>query len=84
MMIEKELLKKIEKETFTDYETYDVVGGNDNETYVKSDMMISMLEDLLYEIENLKEQLEDARKQPEEDDHYDEYVDKKLELGGRL
>ena len=59
MMIEKELLERIEKETFTDYEAYNVVGGNDNETYVKTENIICMLRDLLIEIDNLKEKIED-------------------------
>ena len=80
MMIEKELLEKVENKTFTDYEVYDVVGGNDNETYVKSDMIHSMLEDLLAEIENLEEQLEEAKQPIEEEDHYEDYTLKKAGL----
>ena len=80
MMIEKELLEKVENKTFTDYEVYDVVGGNDNETYVKADMIHSMLEDLLAEIGYLEEQLEEAKQPIEEEDHYEDYMLKKAGL----
>ena len=80
MMIEKKLLEKVENKTFTDYESYDVVGGNDNETYVKSDMIHSMLENLLVEIGKLEEQLEEAKQPIEEEDHYEDYTLKKAGL----
>lgn len=59
MMIDKELLERIEKETFTDYEAYDVVGGKENETYLPVDNIEPMLSDLLIEIDRLKEKIED-------------------------
>lgn len=74
MMIDKKLLERIEKKTFTDYEAYDVVGGNDNETYVPMDKIEPMLSDLLIEIESLEEQLEEAKQPIEEEDHYEDYV----------
>lgn len=60
MMIEKELLERIEKETFTDYGSYDVVGGNDDKTYIPMENLEPMLSDLLLEISNLKEKIEDV------------------------
>lgn len=60
MMIDKELLEKIENITFTDYESYQVVGGNDDEVYVRGDLIEPMLEDLLIEIDRLNEKLEDV------------------------
>lgn len=60
MMINKELLEKIENITFTDYESYQVVGGNDDEVYVRGDVIEPMLEDLLIEIDRLNEKLEDV------------------------
>lgn len=59
MMIDKKLLERIEEETFTDYEAYDVVGGNENETYLPVDKLEPMLRDLLIEIDRLKEKIED-------------------------
>lgn len=59
MMIEKGLLERIEKETFTDYGSYDVVGGNENETYIPVENLEPMLSDLLIEIDRLKEKIED-------------------------
>lgn len=59
MMIDKELLERIEEETFVDYEAYDVVGGNEKETYIREDMVKSMLEDLLTEIGGFKDKIKD-------------------------
>ena len=74
MMIDKKLLERIEKKTFTDYESYDVVGGNDNETYVPMSSIEPMLSDLLIEIESLEEQLEEAKQPIEEDDYHEDYM----------
>lgn len=59
MIIEKELLERIEEETFTDYGSYDVVGGDENKTYLPADKIEPMLSDLLIEIDRLKEKVED-------------------------
>ena len=59
MMINKELLEKIENITFTNYESYEVVGGKDGEVYVRGDVIEPMLSDLLVEIGGLKEKIED-------------------------
>ena len=59
MMIDKKLLERIEEETITDYGTYDVVGGDENKTYLPIDNIEPMLKDLLIEIDRLKEKIED-------------------------
>lgn len=80
MMIDKQLLKRVEEETCIDYEAYDVVGGNEKQTYLPMDNIEDILKDLLWEIENLKEDLAEARreveeaKQPNEEDNHEDYM----------
>lgn len=64
MLIEKELYERINKETITDYEG--VLVKKEEYYYVEPDNIISMLEDLYYEIDHWKEQYEDLKRDLEE------------------
>ena len=59
MLIEKKLYDKISKETITDYDGQLV--KREEYYYVNEDAVISMLEDLYYEIDHYKEQYEDLK-----------------------
>lgn len=85
MMIEKELLERVKKETFVNYKNYDVVGGDDNKTYLPDDEIKNMLKDLLnnigglteeheYEVKMLKKELKKAKQPIEEDDYHEDYM----------
>lgn len=64
MLIEKELYERIKKETITNYEGELV--KKEEYYFVDENSVISMLEDLYYEIDHWKEQYEDLKRDLEE------------------
>lgn len=69
MLMDADLIKRVEEITLTDYEPYNT--KNENTKLVINDNVIGMIEDLLLEIDRLDEQIENMREFYEE--HY-QYV----------
>ena len=66
MLMDADLIKRVEEITLTDYEPYNT--KNENTKLVINDNVIGMIEDLLLEIDRLDEQIENMREFYEE--HY--------------
>ena len=64
MIIKKEVLDKVSKETVTRYD--EVLVKKEEYYYVPEENIEPMLEDLLFEIEHWKEQYEDLKQDLEE------------------
>lgn len=78
MLFDKELLRKIEEMTVTDYGASTVVGKEQNKAYVEPYCVEDMFRDLLVEMDCLKERLQDIESLYSEYDEFDAYRDNKL------
>lgn len=59
MLIETELLNRVEEITMTDYEPYNT--KHEDVKLVVSEKVLAMIEDLICEVESLQEKLEDTQ-----------------------